>query len=81
LKAAAAAAKASGGTNRKAAEIIYKTKYPTPQEVKNVPSILRNYRAKVETSRAPSIPKALGRPINTRVEKYPFIRYRKVFFR
>ena len=42
------------GTNRDAAKIIYEVLYPTPQQVKNVPSILRQYRAKVAKSISPA---------------------------
>jgi len=43
-KQAAVECKANGGTNRDAAKLIYDTRYPTPQQVKNVPAILRNYQ-------------------------------------
>jgi hypothetical protein len=45
-KQAAALVKESGGSNRDAAARIYATKYPTPQQVKNVPSILRAHKKK-----------------------------------
>ena len=45
-KAAAAAKKASGGTNRDAAMAIYNTRRPTPQQVKNVSATLKNYERK-----------------------------------
>ena len=43
-KQAAVECKANGGTNRDAAMLIYDRKYPTPQQVKNVSSILRNHQ-------------------------------------
>jgi hypothetical protein len=46
----AAALKAAGGTNRKAAAIIYDTKYPTDQQVKNVTSTLRNHAKVIKRS-------------------------------
>jgi hypothetical protein len=46
LKTKAQARKHSGGTNREAAAILYETKRPTPQQVKNVSSILREYGKK-----------------------------------
>ena len=45
-KEAATKKKASGGTNREAAALLYDAKYPTAQQVKNVPAILRNYNSK-----------------------------------
>jgi hypothetical protein len=45
-KAEAAQLKAAGGTNRQAAALIYETQYPTTQQVKNVPSILRHFHKK-----------------------------------
>jgi hypothetical protein len=45
-KAEAEALKDSGGTNRDAAAKLYGTSYPTVQQVKNVCSILREYRKK-----------------------------------
>jgi len=42
-KQAAIECKANGGTNRDAAMLIYDSRYPTLQQVKNVPAILRNH--------------------------------------
>ena len=47
-KTAAAERKKSGGTNRQAAELIYNTKRPTEQQVKNVPAILKHHQGKSE---------------------------------
>jgi hypothetical protein len=44
-KADAAVIKQNGGSNRDAAKKIYNTPYPSPQQVKNVPTILRHYQA------------------------------------
>jgi hypothetical protein len=41
LKEQARKVKANGGTNRDAAAMLYGVKYPTPQQVKNVCSLLR----------------------------------------
>lgn len=46
-KAAALEAKNAGGSNRDAAAILYATKHPSPQQVKNVSTLLRIYAAKV----------------------------------
>jgi hypothetical protein len=35
--------KTDGGTNREAARALYDVPYPTPQQVKNVPTILRHF--------------------------------------
>lgn len=45
-KIAAAELKAAGGTNREAAVLIYGKKYPSPQETKNVSTILKHYLKK-----------------------------------
>lgn len=45
LKERALEIKARGGSNREAAEVLYHTKRPTPQQVKNVPSIFKHYRS------------------------------------
>lgn len=42
-KAAAAEAKASGKTNKEAAALLYGTKYPSDQQRKNVPGILKHF--------------------------------------
>jgi hypothetical protein len=47
LKAEASALKAHGGSYREVAVKLYRTKHPTPQQVKNVYSILRHYGRKV----------------------------------
>jgi hypothetical protein len=46
----AAALKSSGGTNSDVAKVLYDKKFPTPQEVKNVPSHLRAFSKKLERS-------------------------------
>jgi hypothetical protein len=43
LKRKALELKLGGGTNREAAQVIYNTRHPSAQQVKNVPSILRHY--------------------------------------
>jgi hypothetical protein len=53
-KGAAQRAKDDGGTNRDAAVILYDTKYPSSQQVKNVSSILRNYGKKTAAKRSAS---------------------------
>ncbi len=45
-KTGAARLKASGGTNKDAAALIYGTNYPTAQQTKNVPAILRHHQQK-----------------------------------
>ncbi len=54
-KAAAASLKASGGTNNQVAQVLYSTKRPTPQQVKNVSSHLRAYAAKLNKSASPAL--------------------------
>ena len=54
LKEQAQALKDSG-SNRDAAVILYGTQYPSPQQVKNVSTILREYRKKKSKQVAPSI--------------------------
>jgi hypothetical protein len=49
-KQAALAQKRGGGTNRDAAKALYDVQYPTPQQVRNVPSTLRNYEGKLKNS-------------------------------
>jgi hypothetical protein len=49
-KAAGRKSMLDGGSNLDAAKLIYNKQYPTPQEVKNVPSILRNYQQKLKKS-------------------------------
>ena len=49
-KTKAAEVKASGGTNKQAAAEIYNTKYPTDQQKKNVPAILRHHQRKSRQS-------------------------------
>ena len=44
LKRRALEAKNAGATNKRCAQILYGIKYPSPQQVKNVPSILRYYK-------------------------------------
>lgn len=64
-KQAALAQKREGGTNRDAAKALYGVRFPTPQQVRNVPSILRYHEGKLKNSRevAPSGVKA-SRKIN-----------------
>ena len=52
--AAAAKKKESGGSNRDAAVLIYNTKFPLPQQVKNVPAHLKAYRKKLSKQVAPA---------------------------
>ncbi len=52
-KTAAAKLKANGGTNREAAMEIYGSRYPDAQQVKNVPSILRNHQRKTAVIPSP----------------------------
>jgi len=51
-KIAAAGLKASGGSNKDIASVFYDTKFPSTQQKKNVPSILRHHRQKIGTSNA-----------------------------
>lgn len=46
-KAAALNAKNTGKPNKDAATLLYNTKFPTPQQVKNVSSILKHYQARL----------------------------------
>jgi hypothetical protein len=48
-KAAASRLKLGGGSNLAAAKVIYDKQYPTTQEVKNVPAILRNFQKKSDS--------------------------------
>lgn len=50
LKHRAQEIKNAGGSNKDAAVEIYGTKYPTPQQVKNVPTILRHFRQRMKKS-------------------------------
>jgi hypothetical protein len=52
-KSAAAKLKAAGGTNREAAVVLYDTKFPTAQQKKNVPAILRHHQEKSKQSSSP----------------------------
>jgi hypothetical protein len=36
--------KLNGGTNSECAKLLYQTKHPTAQQVRNIPAILKNYR-------------------------------------
>jgi hypothetical protein len=49
-KIAAAKLKANGGTNREVAKLLYGTRFPTPQQTKNVPSILRHHNQRSKKS-------------------------------
>lgn len=51
-KTAAMQLKESGGTNKDAAALLYGTKYPTPQQTKNVPAILRHHKLKLKQASA-----------------------------
>ena len=53
-KTAALQLKASGGTNKEAAALLYDAKYPTPQQTKNVPAILRHHKLKSKQSSSPA---------------------------
>jgi hypothetical protein len=53
-KTAALQLKESGGTNRQAAALLYGTKYPTSQQTKNVPAILRHHKLKSKQSGSPA---------------------------
>ena len=55
-KRAALECKAKGGSNRDAAVLLYDKKYPTPQEVKNVPSILRHYEKTANKPKTNAMP-------------------------
>jgi len=45
-KRAAQAVKDGGGTNMDAAKVLYNEKRPSPQHVKNVPTILKHFKKK-----------------------------------
>ena len=60
-KEAALKKKNDGGTNRDAAKILYATTYPTDQQVKNVTSILENYKKRQSASRI-AVPDPLLNP-------------------
>lgn len=51
-KAKAQAVKDSGGSNRDAAAVLYRTRRPSDQQVKNIPSILRHHRKKISKARS-----------------------------
>jgi hypothetical protein len=53
-KTKAAQLKANGGTNKQAAEVLYGTKYPSPQQTKNVSSILKHRQKKIERAESAS---------------------------
>jgi hypothetical protein len=53
-KASALRLKESGGTNKQAAALLYGKKYPTPQQTKNVPAILRHHKLKLKQSSSPA---------------------------
>ena len=65
-KTEAAKLKASGGTNKQVAAVIYGTKYPTAQQVKNVTAILKYHLSKQSGSTSlhrktsPKRPKSKG---------------------
>jgi len=54
-KAEALKRKDGGRSNRDAAVIIYSTNYPTQQQVRNVSTILRIYRAKTKKAHSPGL--------------------------
>ena len=63
----AAKLKASGGTNKEAAAVLYGVKYPTGQQTKNVSAILRHHQQKSKPSNSPvKRGKASPQPHNTR---------------
>jgi hypothetical protein len=64
-KAEAAKLKASGGTYKLVAVLLYDDKYPTVQQVKNVHSILRHFQATVEKNLHPT-PKDSRKPSKNR---------------
>jgi hypothetical protein len=55
-KERAAKIKASGGTNKDAAAVLYGTRYPSLQQTKNVSSILRHHKKKSKTPVKPAAP-------------------------
>jgi hypothetical protein len=61
-KAAALQLKKSGGTNKQVAALLYGTKYPTPQQTKNVSAILRHYTRKSKQSSSPVKPRKASPP-------------------
>ncbi len=61
-KKVAADLKASGASNDRAAAAIYNVKYPTTQQKKNVPAILKNYERKLRRLASSSPGKARLRP-------------------
>jgi hypothetical protein len=66
-KVEAAALKASGGTNKQAAAKLYDTRFPSPQQVKNVPAILKHHRQKSNQSvSSASARKTALKPLNTK---------------
>jgi hypothetical protein len=50
LKEAALAVRARSGTWKEAAKVLYKTPYPTGQQVKNAPNVLKNYQKTADRS-------------------------------
>jgi hypothetical protein len=56
-KAAAAKLKAAGRTNSEIAAVLYRTKHPTSQQTKNVPSILRHHKQKLKQPDSPASPR------------------------
>jgi hypothetical protein len=62
-KLAAADLKAAGGTNKEIAALLYDTKYPSDQQRKNVPGILRHYHQRSERLNAgPASSKGAPKP-------------------
>jgi len=66
-KVAAAKLKATGGTNKEAAALLYDTKYPSDQQRRNVPGILRHFQQKMKRpSSTVSPPNASPKPRKNR---------------
>jgi len=58
MKTAAAELKAAGGTNKEAAALLYNTQYPTDQQRRNVPGILRHYQQRTKRPSSPVSPRS-----------------------
>jgi hypothetical protein len=65
-KTEAAELKASGGTNKQAAAVLYDTKQPSDRQRRNVPAILKHDRQKSKQSGLPSTPGDPPKPRETR---------------
>jgi len=62
-KVQALALKKSGGTNKAVAAVLYKIRYPSPQQVRNVSSILRHYEKRTGS---PGNPRTTSPPPKSR---------------